>query len=281
MKKILTIEDIEKGQSIHGGYTKSQILEWGGEWPLVKGWKNRLIGKEVKVKTSKSITSFFKSVKPRKKSVTNSNKVYNSFTEIIDENIVYIYTDGACIHNGKPNAKAGYGIFFGKDDKRNTSKPVIKGNQTNNYAELIAINDIFDILENDEINKNIVIVSDSKYAIRCCTDYGNKISDTNKNAPNKELIIDTYNKVMKYPNISFIHIYAHTTNTDIHSLGNDQADKLANKSIGLESCPYDKVNNIYLNIPFKDKEEIKSLKGKWDTNGILIVIDWIKNLYKK
>ena len=32
---------------------------------------------------------------------------------------------------------------------------------------------------------------------------------------------------------------------------------------------------------FKDKEEIKSLKGKWDTNGILIVIDWIKNLYKK
>tara|TARA_B110000208_G_C11536460_1_gene346289 strand:+ start:361 stop:627 length:267 start_codon:yes stop_codon:yes gene_type:complete len=88
MKKILTIEDIEKGQSIHGGYTKSQILEWGGEWPLVKGWKNRLIGKEVKVKTSKSITSFFKSVKPRKKSVTNSNIVYNSFTEIIHENIV-------------------------------------------------------------------------------------------------------------------------------------------------------------------------------------------------
>jgi len=34
----------------------------------------------------------------------------------------YVYTDGACIHNGKKYAKAGIGIFFGLGDKRNVSE---------------------------------------------------------------------------------------------------------------------------------------------------------------
>ena len=44
---------------------------------------------------------------------------------------IIVYTDGACIHNGKPNAKAGMGVYFGKDDPRNLSKRV-DGKQTNN-----------------------------------------------------------------------------------------------------------------------------------------------------
>ena len=35
---------------------------------------------------------------------------------------LFVYTDGACIHNGKPHAKAGMGVFFGYDDPRNISK---------------------------------------------------------------------------------------------------------------------------------------------------------------
>ena len=35
----------------------------------------------------------------------------------------YIYTDGSCISNGKPDAKAGIGIFFSDDDERNLSEP--------------------------------------------------------------------------------------------------------------------------------------------------------------
>ena len=34
---------------------------------------------------------------------------------------LFVYTDGACIHNGKPNAKAGMGVFFGYNDSRNIS----------------------------------------------------------------------------------------------------------------------------------------------------------------
>ena len=52
----------------------------------------------------------------------------------------YIYTDGSCINNGKPDAKAGIGIFFSDDDERNLSEPLDSSmKQTNNTAELYAI----------------------------------------------------------------------------------------------------------------------------------------------
>ena len=152
----------------------------------------------------------------------------------------YVYTDGACSNNGKINAKAGIGVFFGKDDIRNISEK-IEGKQTNNVAELTAIIKTYSIIENDIINgKNIIIVSDSEYAIRCMTSYGEKCSkdNWNKNIPNKELIQSGYEMFKDKPNIQFKHIKAHTNNNDIHSLGNDYADKLANMAIGLDSCPY-------------------------------------------
>ena len=52
-------------------------------------------------------------------------------------------------------------------------------------------------------------------------------------------------------NLEFVHIRAHTGAQDIHSIGNDNADRLANEAIGIESCPYQK---IYLQVPFKEKE---------------------------
>ena len=35
---------------------------------------------------------------------------------------INVYTDGACSNNGKPDARAGFGIWFGDGDKRNTSE---------------------------------------------------------------------------------------------------------------------------------------------------------------
>ena len=65
----------------------------------------------------------------------NKNKD-NQINEIIPNNVIslseinntsftpeyYVYTDGACLNNGKHNALAGIGIFFGKDDKRKYNK---------------------------------------------------------------------------------------------------------------------------------------------------------------
>ena len=156
----------------------------------------------------------------------------------------YVYTDGACSNNGKASALAGIGIFFGIDDIRNVSKK-IEGKQTNNAAELTAIIETYPIIENDIVNgKKIAIVSDSEYAIKCVSSYGEKCSkkDWNIDIPNKELVKSAYEIYIDKPNVQFIHIKAHTNNTDIHSLGNDNADKLANISIGLMSCPYIKAH---------------------------------------
>jgi ribonuclease HI len=154
----------------------------------------------------------------------------------------YVYTDGACSNNGRENAQAGIGIFFGINDIRNVSQR-IEGKQTNNAAELSAIIKTYSIIENDIISgKKISIVTDSEYAIKCVTIYGEKCYKNKWSAdiPNKELVKNAYEIYKDKQNVQFIHIKAHTSNTDIHSYGNDNADKLANKAIGLETCPYNK-----------------------------------------
>ena len=67
-----------------------------------------------------------------------------------------VFTDGSCSNNGKVNAKAGIGLYFGQNDQRNVSKRVI-GKQTNNTAELSAVIEVFTILE-DEIKSNDTII---------------------------------------------------------------------------------------------------------------------------
>ena len=68
-----------------------------------------------------------------------------------------VFTDGSCSNNGKVNAKAGIGVYFGKNDPRNVSKRVI-GKQTNNTAELSAVIEVFHVLNEEvEQGKNIII----------------------------------------------------------------------------------------------------------------------------
>lgn len=152
----------------------------------------------------------------------------------------YIYTDGACSNNGRKTAKAGIGIYFGMGDYRNLSKK-IEGKQTNNTAELTALIETFGLIADDlEIGKRVGIVSDSEYAIRCVTTYGEKCFQKGwqQEIPNKELVKMAYEMYHNISNVCFIHVRAHTNGTDAHSVGNDHADRLANQAIGLETCPY-------------------------------------------
>ena len=150
----------------------------------------------------------------------------------------YVYTDGACSNNGKDNALAGIGIYFGEKDDRNVSKR-IEGKQSNNTAELSAIIETYNIIENDILSgKKIGIVTDSQYAMLCLTTYGERLQNDkwSKNIPNKELVKTGYQLFKDNPNIKFIHIKAHTDNTDLHSIGNSYADKLANEAIKVDDC---------------------------------------------
>jgi ribonuclease HI len=186
---------------------------------------------------------------------------------------IYVYTDGSCIHNGKPNAKAGIGVYFAENDPRNVSRK-FGGKQSNNTAELSAIIDVSDILK-DEINNNetIVICSDSQYAIRCCSTYGAKLASNGwtEEKPNLELVKKAYNIYRNKYNVTFKHIFAHTGKQDRHSIGNDGADRMANMAIGLNQCPYSgdkpderKPQKIYLNVEFSQKDDAKKMGAKWD-----------------
>jgi len=175
----------------------------------------------------------------------------------------YVYTDGSCSKNGSIRAKAGMGIYFGPDDPRNVSE-CVTGKQTNNTAEISAIIRTYDIIDEDiKLNKQIVICSDSQYAIRAVTTYGEKCDKNNwaTQIPNIELVRKVYEIYKNKPNVRFQYIPAHTGKQDIHSLGNDGADKLANNAIGLEQCPY---NKVYLEVPYIRKDEAKALGAKWD-----------------
>jgi len=182
----------------------------------------------------------------------------------------YVYTDGACSNNGRVNAKAGIGIYFGKDDSRNVSKQVV-GKQTNNVAELTAVLETYPLIQQDLNEKKISIVTDSNYVIKCLGSYGEKCYKNNweskkksdKGIPNVDLLKQTY-LLYKDSGVIFQHIEAHTGNQDIHSIGNEEADKLAVKAIGGQKNKNTDNTKIYLNVPYEKKEHAKSLGAKWN-----------------
>ena len=145
--------------AVANGRTLGIFLKWEDCKKSVKGYSNALYKKfSVREEAEKYI-------------LANTNKEASK-EDFIPE--YYVYTDGACSNNGKNNASAGIGIYFGIDDKRNVSRK-IEGKQTNNVAELRAIIETYNIIEKDIINgKFIAIVSDSEYAIKCVSSYGTK-----------------------------------------------------------------------------------------------------------
>lgn len=180
-----------------------------------------------------------------------------------------VYTDGACSNNGQRGAKAGLGVYFGIDDPRNCAQR-IEGKQTNNTAELKAIIKAAEILYREILaGFQVNIYSDSAYAIRCCTTYGEKMEKAcwikKKPIPNVDLVKKAYYIFKDKENIAFYHVAAHTGKTDEHSLGNEGADKLANLAIGQTECQYaKKPKKIYLKVPFEEKDKGKKLGTKWD-----------------
>jgi len=178
-----------------------------------------------------------------------------------------VFTDGACRNNGKPNACAGIGIYFGPNDARNVSR-CISGKQTNNVAELTAIIEVFTIIKQDILcGKEITIFSDSEYAIRCCTTYGKKCAkDWDKqDIPNKDLVRHAYDLYCQLDNVHFVHVDAHTGKQDEYSKGNAEADKLATQCLPVEPSYMKYVpNKIYLNVSYDQKDMAKQLDCRWD-----------------
>jgi len=185
--------------------------------------------------------------------------------------MINVFTDGACRNNGMPDAEAGIGVYFSKDDPRNVCKRQV-GKQTNNTAELGAVIEVFKILEHEiQEGVKIVIYSDSKYTIRWCGEFGRKCEKKGwPSVPNAGMGRYLYTKFTAHDNVIIKHIKAHTGLDDELSLGNEGADMMANSAIGVDiKVKKDKVkkdnmkDRLYLEIPYSEKEVGKKYGAKW------------------
>ncbi len=132
--------------------------------------------------------------------------------------VLKIACDGGAKNNGSINAKGRIGIYFGKDDPRNTSKRLSSKiiPHTNQKSELISIKYCLKLIE--DVNDNIIIYSDSLYSINCITKWiisWKKTNFKNNTIKNMEIIkkIDELlikrNKLYPDKTIKFIHVRGH------------------------------------------------------------------------
>ena len=150
--------------------------------------------------------------------------------------LAVVYTDGACAHNGRPSATAGVGVFWGDDDPRNVSRAV-SGIQTNNVAELDAIEAALDSIASAASASRVPraffeyrIVTDSLYAIQClCVWYeGWKtrgwLTSSGKPVKNVDLIVRIHDKLeaLGDSTVRLVHVHGHKGVP-----GNEAADHLA------------------------------------------------------
>jgi ribonuclease HI len=171
-----------------------------------------------------------------------SRKLLNDYNmNIVLNEDINIYTDGACPFNGMKGATCGIGIHFCETNRNklnNVSKLLLTDNPTNNYAELSAIDEAIKIIIDKNLtDKHINLYTDSKYSIDCITKwYKCWVKKDKLDRPNIEIIRSIYDNIQDL-NIDFIHVRAHTGKTDIHSIGNSRADSLATK------CVHDYLNS--------------------------------------
>lgn len=202
-----------------------------------------------KTQKQQNIDSFFPEINDKKEpklvsDLVNSLIIKNKLNDTVDENNLkknvitnlIIYTDGSCINNGRSNASGGIGVYFGKNDPKNISEK-FTDQPTNQRAELYAVIKALDIIfDHPEYNNkliNITIYTDSDYTIKCITkwihswlqnDWKTSNGDIVKN---KKYIECLYKLTKQFKNVDFKHIRSHTGKLDIHSIGNQEADRLA------------------------------------------------------
>ena len=147
-----------------------------------------------------------------------------------DHATMTIYTDGACTMNGYAGARCGIGIHYSKGEKEDVSRELHVPKPTNNIAELTAI--LVAMESVGDVTKDVVIVTDSDYAIKCITVWYPKWveKDTLDNKQNIALIAKCH-EYYQQMSIRLYHIRSHTGLQDTHSLGNQRADDLATQSL--------------------------------------------------
>ena len=164
-------------------------------------------------------TSGFGSAKNRtKEQQQKARAAAESTIEGLPENAVVCFTDGSCRGNPGP---AGVGVYIQYPDGSSHKHSKFLGKATNNIAELTALGDAIDIVEQQSNygSAPLILFTDSKYA-------EGVLSKNWKAKANRELIQSIKSKIRARGNIKIVWVAGHAG-----ILGNEEADTLANEAI--------------------------------------------------
>tara|TARA_Y200000002_G_scaffold381141_1_gene394347 strand:- start:2175 stop:3122 length:948 start_codon:yes stop_codon:yes gene_type:complete len=208
---------------------KKQIDGFSG--PIYKKFDNRS-GAELFLKNGfnqKSLDKFSKKQSLTRKIDQKNEKILDDLLKN-KENRVFIYTDGSCIRFKNGITKAGYGIYIPEKNTK-VSEPLLNQKQTNNRAELTAILECIKYLKKDDLEKELVIITDSAYSMYIFDKTGENYEKNNfmkdgQQVLNKDLVIKAL-KMKRTFNVKLVKVRAHTSKDDIHSKNNEIVDTLA------------------------------------------------------
>ena len=146
----------------------------------------------------------------------------------MESDLFYLFSDGSCINNGKPNAKGGMGILGLYDRQGKPAEPffeisapyTLSTKVTNQRCELLAIKKALRYIKSSVTRPmKLKIISDSMYSINCLTTWGTKWAKSGwKNAAHKpvenlELIKPTIELIGELKEkrivVEFEHINSH------------------------------------------------------------------------
>jgi ribonuclease HI len=137
-----------------------------------------------------------------------------------------IYTDGACLNNGAPDATGGMGVYCPELDIEKSIPWTLDSKATNQRCEMMAV--ALALAETINIDEHISILSDSNYVVKGMnewisnwktTDWTNSKGKPVKNRFLWELLDSL---VQNRSNVTFSHVRAH-----VGIEGNEIADRLA------------------------------------------------------
>lgn len=238
---------------------KNQVDGFNG--PIYKKFDNRTSA-ELFLKNGfnqKSLDKFTKKNNIREKVDKNNEKILDDLLKN-KENRIFIYTDGSCIRFKNNIVKAGFGIYIPERNIK-VSKPLLNQKQTNNRAELTSIIECVEHLSNQDLKKELIIITDSSYSMYIFDKTGENYEKNNymkegKPVLNKDLVMKALEIKRKYK-IQLVKIRAHTNKDDIHSKNNEIVDKLAKDGVYKNNDTYNWLDD------FNDKDVKKSCYTKY------------------
>ncbi|XP_016347981.1 ribonuclease H1-like [Sinocyclocheilus anshuiensis] len=156
------------------------------------------------------------------------------FYAFVTGDAAVVYTDGCCTANGRAGARAGIGVYWGRDHPLNVAER-LPGRQTNQRAELQAACKALEQARENNFKK-VVLYTDSKFTINGITSWVKTWKSNGWRLKGGGAIVnkDDFQKLDKLNaelEVVWMHIPGHAGYT-----GNEEADRLSREGAAKPLC---------------------------------------------